>query len=413
MGTDAYTVGERDLALGLPVLRQLAKRASFPFLAANLHDADGRPVFAGSTVKTVAGLKVGILGLLGKETGAPTEILSAAKLTLVDPVATAKAEVARLRQDGAELIVLLSHLGRRETDAVARAVPEIGLVVGGHTGRTIRAPKRVGLASPAKGEAGKAAPPPAETAGVLHVSAGSRGKFLGRLELTLGSPGPGRLDFQNGGGRGELEEEVKNQERSLERLRKQLAELEDKPLPSPEELAKRQEQRIAGITRAQERARQRIAELEGQLKTAKAGPDRERLDRQLKSFRRSLEHNAKRLERTKQDQPTLETETARRAARTKSLTSALERGAARLADARKRLADFRAPGGGQALYVNHLEGLKTSITGEPSIEQRIKKLEGSGLLKPSAPPLPRADGAPLRPQPLPIPRPVAPPPAKR
>ena len=45
MGTTALVPGERDLAIGLPLLRQLAKQAGMPLLAANLYGKDGKRLF--------------------------------------------------------------------------------------------------------------------------------------------------------------------------------------------------------------------------------------------------------------------------------------------------------------------------------------------------------------------------------
>src|SRR5260370_40657014 len=68
-----------------------------------------------------------------------------------------------------DLLIALTHLGLREDQALAAAVPEIDLVVGGHTHADLTAPVRVGNTS------------------ILHTTA--YGFYLGRalLERRAGS----------------------------------------------------------------------------------------------------------------------------------------------------------------------------------------------------------------------------------
>lgn len=62
LGTKVMAVGQRDLPAGLGFLQETAKKAGVTLLSANLRLND-KPVFPGSTVIEVGGVKVGLVGL--------------------------------------------------------------------------------------------------------------------------------------------------------------------------------------------------------------------------------------------------------------------------------------------------------------------------------------------------------------
>jgi 5'-nucleotidase len=97
-------------------LKARAAQARFPFLAANLIDqGTGRPVswpnVQPSVVVDVAGIRVGIVGLLTSETLATTMTANTRGLTIAPLAATLAAEAARLRRAGATVIVATAHAG--------------------------------------------------------------------------------------------------------------------------------------------------------------------------------------------------------------------------------------------------------------------------------------------------------------
>jgi hypothetical protein len=208
MGLDAYTLGERDFALGVGRLRQLAARADFPMLAANLVDGDGKAAFGTSVIEKLGSLRVGIIGLLGQRASVPADLLEAAGLRLLPPADVAATEAERLRKQGANLIVVLSHLGRGEEQLVARAAPQIQFFIGGHTGvtRTTKVAREEG-ASPA-----------------FSVEAGSRGKYVGRLEIYPTADGD-MSRMADAGLRQALEDGLVKRQRNLARKREFLAQL--------------------------------------------------------------------------------------------------------------------------------------------------------------------------------------------
>jgi 5'-nucleotidase / UDP-sugar diphosphatase len=76
------------------------------------------------------GLQVGFLGLLGE--GASRFTTLAEPVVFDDAVTAAAQAVAALREAGAQLVVAITHAGLDEDRALARSVPGIDLILGGH-----------------------------------------------------------------------------------------------------------------------------------------------------------------------------------------------------------------------------------------------------------------------------------------
>lgn len=139
---DAAGVGEGDLHWGVQTLQERAREAKFPFLSANLRDAHGNPI--PPLQDRVLIDTVGIFGLSCSACARPDT-----KIT--DPIETARAQVQALKQEGAQVIVVLSHLGLEQDRLLAFTVPGIHCIVGGHAHLAPSEPERVGGAVLAHG----------------------------------------------------------------------------------------------------------------------------------------------------------------------------------------------------------------------------------------------------------------------
>lgn len=110
--------GPRDMQ---GALKAAAARAQFPFLAANIVDAStGKPVnwpnVIPATIVTVAGVRVGLVGMM-TESGLRQTLAAHVVGLETRPLApTALAEARSLRARGAEVVVLATHAGGWCTD---------------------------------------------------------------------------------------------------------------------------------------------------------------------------------------------------------------------------------------------------------------------------------------------------------
>lgn len=136
VGYDAMTMGNHEFDFGLAALQNLeAKMTNIPMVTANIYKQTGGRAFKPYTIKTVAGVKVGIFGLTTPETTYKSHPDNTKGLTFMDPVKSAKSVVKELETQ-ADLIICLSHLGT-EGDAtsikVAEEVDGIDLIIDGHS----------------------------------------------------------------------------------------------------------------------------------------------------------------------------------------------------------------------------------------------------------------------------------------
>ena len=157
-------LGETDLAQG--VAKVQPKR-----LAANL---DNLAFVEPSRVKLVGGITVGVFGLVD------TALARDKGLRAEDPVSAARAEAHRLRAAGAEIVIALAPLERRQARAVAREAAVDFVVLGND----------VGQGSPRAEQVGSA----------YLIVPGSEMQQVGRLEIVLREARPAGESLRDAGG---------------------------------------------------------------------------------------------------------------------------------------------------------------------------------------------------------------------
>lgn len=165
MGVDFIGIGDQDLRLGVEFLKDAAAKAELPVHCANLVKTDGTPVFPGRAIRTIGGVKVGLFSVMTPEADGKPVFENNPNYRLDDPFAAAEREVKALKAEGAQAIVAVTHLGVNEDMRLAKQVPGIHFVFGAHSASM--------LSEPNKSDA------------TFVLQAGSRGKYLGRLDLEL------------------------------------------------------------------------------------------------------------------------------------------------------------------------------------------------------------------------------------
>ncbi len=195
IGYHGMNVGDHDLVLGGESLLERRPRAKFPFISSNLIDIDARgPMFEPCVVSEIAGLRVGIFGLLSPVFKPQHE---EGKYILVeDPFEAAANAVRELKGKMCDFIVALSLLrGREEAERLASEVPGINVIVSG-CGAPLLQPVKVGR--------------------TIIVQTRIRGECLGRLDLNIVG---GSFDFKNAAERQRTANRLKVAEASLENFR--------------------------------------------------------------------------------------------------------------------------------------------------------------------------------------------------
>lgn len=142
---DAQVVGNHDFDWGTENLRQRATEASFPFLCANCADTSGavpsylRPY----VVKDLGPVKVAVIGLILPDAASIIKASSIAGIRFKDAANTARSYLPEMRTQ-ADLVVALTHIGLDNDRKLATDVPEIDVIVGGHSHTALRAAVTVG-----------------------------------------------------------------------------------------------------------------------------------------------------------------------------------------------------------------------------------------------------------------------------
>ncbi len=138
MKYDAMTLGNHEFNFGLELVNKIEEEADFPILAANAtYKEDGAFLTEAYLIKEVAGVKVGILGItnpnIPKWDGPKTT-----ELTFASPLETAEKYIPMMKEEGADIIFLSTHMGFEaeyggdSADEVIAAFPEVAGVLTGH-----------------------------------------------------------------------------------------------------------------------------------------------------------------------------------------------------------------------------------------------------------------------------------------
>lgn len=167
IGYDAMTVGNHDMDAGRIALKNIADKANFSVLSANLIDSSPGEAMKIKPyiIKQVGDIKVGILGLT---TPQATSLLSKEdkkNIQFISAVDTARKMVPEMKEKGADMVIILSHMGVKSDKELAKNIDNVDVIVGGHSHTELHDPVKI--------------------AGTTIIQAGSQGKYLGKMELDV------------------------------------------------------------------------------------------------------------------------------------------------------------------------------------------------------------------------------------
>lgn len=163
---DAMELGNHEFDYGRENVTASMKSAQFPMISANIIDTKAQTLFAAPyVIKQIGNVKVGIIGLMSMELPTLSIPENVKDLELSDLSETVNGLITVLKKQNVDLIVALTHIGVDQDSLLALSAPGLDLIVGGHSHTPLFRPKRVN--------------------GILITQAGSRGRYLGKIELTV------------------------------------------------------------------------------------------------------------------------------------------------------------------------------------------------------------------------------------
>jgi sulfur-oxidizing protein SoxB len=162
----AAMTGHWEFTLGTERVKELSEKLGFPFLAQNIRDTEwNEAAFEAMTTIERGGVKIAVIGQAFPYTPIANPRWMMPNWSFGIREDDLKANVEKARQDGAGLVVLLSHNGFDVDRKLASRVAGIDVILTGHTHDALPEIVKVGR--------------------TLLVASGSHGKFVSRLDLDV------------------------------------------------------------------------------------------------------------------------------------------------------------------------------------------------------------------------------------
>lgn len=164
---DFCAIGDQELINGLEYLK--SNITKLPFYSANLQTCDENmcyPLTEPYLIKNLKWIKIAIISIIDKKVFALFPKSKLKKITILDHKECLTKIIPELRsKEQVELIVLLSHSGLDEDKQIAKEIPGIDIIVGGHSQSLTVQPVKVNS--------------------TIIVQAGENGHRVGILELEV------------------------------------------------------------------------------------------------------------------------------------------------------------------------------------------------------------------------------------
>jgi len=135
LGMDVAVFGNHEFDFGPEVAEKRVSESNFPWISSNLVDKrTGEPLAGGVrfVVTNVNGVKIAFIGLVDDwlELTSPGE-----NAKYLDFITVGRDLARKLKADGADVVIALTHMDMIHDEELANEVPEIDLILGGHDHR--------------------------------------------------------------------------------------------------------------------------------------------------------------------------------------------------------------------------------------------------------------------------------------
>ena len=132
---DFFTIGNHEFDYTWKHLDSLARYdAEFTMYAANLIDTEtGKPAAQQFKIFKRNGYRFALIGLTNPELSSLTLPQNLEGVRVEDPVETTRKIIELLSHRGIDLFIVVSHMGIEGDRELAEAVPEVDLIIGGHS----------------------------------------------------------------------------------------------------------------------------------------------------------------------------------------------------------------------------------------------------------------------------------------
>ncbi|MGO9136477.1 MAG: bifunctional metallophosphatase/5'-nucleotidase [Syntrophales bacterium] len=171
---DAMAIGNHEFDWGMGALLHIVASSRFPYLSANIKDERGGylPGVKPYIIVERKKVKIAIIGITTPEVPRITAPGRFKHMTVDRPEDILPGLIKKAKDEGAGIIIVLSHLGIDADKDVAQRIAGINVIVGGHSHTALENPVLVG--------------------NTIIVQAGAYGLYLGVLKLRI-DPDTGKI----------------------------------------------------------------------------------------------------------------------------------------------------------------------------------------------------------------------------
>jgi 2',3'-cyclic-nucleotide 2'-phosphodiesterase (5'-nucleotidase family) len=167
---DALAIGNHEFDWGIDVFDDLIVSSGFPYLSANIENRHGYylPGVKPYIIVERKNLKIAIIGVTTPEvfySTRPGTIGRIEEFKIYRPENILPELIKKVREEGAQTVIVLSHLGLDADKELAQRVHGIHVIVGGHSHTAIKTPVVAG--------------------NTIIIQAGCHGAYLGVSELSI------------------------------------------------------------------------------------------------------------------------------------------------------------------------------------------------------------------------------------
>ncbi|XP_054262337.1 protein 5NUC-like [Macrosteles quadrilineatus] len=188
LGIDVMSLGNHEFDDGPEGLTPFLKKTLVPVVCSNIDDSSEPQLevstLSPSRVLDINGVKVGVIGYLTPDT---KFLAKTRNVKFEDEIVAIKRESEKLKSKGVKILIALGHSGYNTDKKIAEQVPDLDVVVGGHTNTFLyngKVPDSDQSEGPyptlVKQDSGR---------NVLVVQAYAYTKYLGHLKLTFDDEG--------------------------------------------------------------------------------------------------------------------------------------------------------------------------------------------------------------------------------
>jgi len=174
---DAVALGNHDFDYTADTLFKFLKKAKYDIVDANLSNTQThKTYFNPYKIIVKNNIKVAIIGIMTPDLYTLTMPTNLKNVTVDNYIQTTRNTIKLLKKkEKPNLIIVLTHCGVDRDKILADSVPEINLIIGGHSHTPIKKPEKHNH--------------------VLICQAGSKGRYLGKVDLTVDMKGDSIASF--------------------------------------------------------------------------------------------------------------------------------------------------------------------------------------------------------------------------